>query len=84
MHGGLDVNSTFDTESTRNSPLHWAATFGTPKMVRVLVENWSAEVNVMNSSGETPLHESVNRIDSEISEILLRNGGDVKIKSHKG
>ena len=38
----------------------------------------------MNSNGDTPLHEAVNRIDLEIAEILLRNGSDVRIKSSKG
>jgi ankyrin repeat protein len=53
-------------------------------MVSILVENWSADVNAINASGETPLHEAVNRIDVEIADILLRNGADVNIKSTRG
>ena len=84
LRAGLNIHTTFDTETTRNSPLHWAATFGTAKLVKTLVEDYGAEVNTMNSNGDTPLHEAVNRIDLEIAEILLRNGSDVRIKSSKG
>ena len=78
------MNTTWDTEQTRNSPLHWAATFGTPEVVRVLILNWGADVNCANANGDTPLHESLNRADVEITEILLKNGADVKIKAKKG
>ena len=84
LRGGLDVNTTWDTEQTRNSPLHWAATFGTPEVVKILVLNWGADVNCVNANGDTPLHESLNRVDDEITEILLKNGADVKIKAKKG
>ena len=84
LRGGLNVNTTWDTEATRNSPLHWAATFGTPEVVRVLVENWGADVNVVNANGETPLHESVSRGQAEISNILLLNGADMNIQANQG
>ena len=84
LRGGLSVNSTWDTESTRNTPLHWAATFGTPEVVRVLVEHWGADVNAVNASGETPLHESVNRGQVEISDFLLKNGADYNVRAKQG
>lgn len=36
LDAGVDVNS-YDTSDTRNSPLHWAACYGTKDIVKFLI-----------------------------------------------
>lgn len=83
INAGLDVNSV-DSEITQNTPLHWAATYGDEKIVRLLIGR-GALVNVMNAEGLTPLHDAVQRNDIKIVEILLEAGSnpDMRVKEGK-
>ncbi|KAL0266782.1 UNVERIFIED_CONTAM: hypothetical protein PYX00_009235 [Menopon gallinae] len=82
LDAGVDVNS-YDTNDTRNSPLHWAACYGSKEVVAFLIEN-GAHVNSLNSCGATPLHDAVDRGDKKVCAELIQAGADISIIPHKG
>jgi ankyrin repeat protein len=43
-----------------------------------------AEVNCETNEGVTPLHDAVDREDSEIVQLLLKNNASPLIKAEKG
>ena len=65
-----------DSVHTGNTALHWAASFGTQEVVRLLVTN-SFDVNAVNTDGCSPLHDAVQRKDENIVKILLEAGANV-------
>ncbi len=72
LRAGLDV-SVFDTPATKNTPLHWAATFGNAVTVQILLEQFGADPNLQNNKGFTALHDSIKRGHLGISEIYLHD-----------
>ena len=82
LRAGVDV-CCIDTPQTRNSPLHWAATFGNAVTVQILLEQFGADPNVQNSSLMTPLHDSVTRGNLDIVRVLVKFGADPTLKSNK-
>ena len=82
MEAGIKVNL-WDTDKTRNTPLHWAATFGDEATVQLLIDN-KADVNALNVDGATPLHDAIQRESKEIAKALLVAGADPSIKPHSG
>ena len=65
LRAGIDVSVT-DTNTTKNTPLHWAASFGSAITVQLLLEQFGADPNVTNSQGMTPLHDAVLRNDTGV------------------
>ncbi|XP_014225797.1 uncharacterized protein LOC106651683 [Trichogramma pretiosum] len=82
LSSGVDINA-WDSETSKNTPLHWAACFGNKSVVQFLTENGS-NVNAVNDCGATPLHEAVNRGDFEMCQILLISGADPLVRAIKG
>uniref|UniRef100_A0AC35UIE7 ANK_REP_REGION domain-containing protein n=1 Tax=Rhabditophanes sp. KR3021 TaxID=114890 RepID=A0AC35UIE7_9BILA len=78
---GVSVNS-FDSEVTKNTPLHWAASFGNEEIVKAICDN-SADINCRNSKGQTPLHDAVRREEESIVRLLVNLGADIHIKDEK-
>ncbi|XP_072155100.1 uncharacterized protein [Bemisia tabaci] len=74
LNAGVSPNC-WDTHSEQNTPLHWAACYGSKATVACLIDA-GANVNSMNAYGTTPLHDAVNRGDREIVEELLKHGAD--------
>ncbi|CEF64188.1 Ankyrin repeat and Glycoside hydrolase, catalytic domain and Beta-hexosaminidase, bacteial type, N-terminal domain and Ankyrin repeat-containing domain-containing protein [Strongyloides ratti] len=77
---GVPVNS-YDSDLTRNTPLHWAASFGNEEIIKAFCDS-QANVNATNNKGETPLHDAVKRNDDKIVRILIDYGADVHIKDN--
>ncbi|XP_064621643.1 uncharacterized protein LOC135484263 isoform X2 [Lineus longissimus] len=79
---GVNVNL-IDSEENRNTPLHWAASFGDRKVIRSLCSR-GANVNAINSQGATPLHDAVKRGSCPEVEELIFCGADPTIKATSG
>uniref|UniRef100_A0A0K0FKT5 ANK_REP_REGION domain-containing protein n=1 Tax=Strongyloides venezuelensis TaxID=75913 RepID=A0A0K0FKT5_STRVS len=77
---GVPVNA-YDSELTRNTPLHWAASFGNEEIIKAFCDS-QANVNAVNNKGETPLHDAVKRNDDKIVRILMDYGADVHHKDN--
>uniref|UniRef100_A0A1S4N319 Beta-hexosaminidase bacterial type N-terminal domain-containing protein n=1 Tax=Pediculus humanus subsp. corporis TaxID=121224 RepID=A0A1S4N319_PEDHC len=82
LDAGVDVNCV-DTKETKNSPLHWAACYGTGNVIKFLIDR-GARVNAVNSCGATPLHDAISRGAKDVCSELINNGADVNIEPHKG
>ena len=82
LRAGIDVSVT-DTNTTKNTPLHWAASFGSAITVQLLLEQFGADPNVTNSQGMTALHDAVLRSDTEIVKVLIKFGANPTIKNSK-
>ncbi|XP_067942054.1 uncharacterized protein [Watersipora subatra] len=82
LDAGCDVNCV-DSERTRNTPLHWASSYGTPEIVQVLIDD-GGYVNAQNADGVTPLHDAVQRKDPNIVGLLLANNADMTLAAHGG
>ena len=73
----------YDSVHTKNSALHWAASFGTENVIQLLVDN-EFDVNAVNSDGCTPLHDAIQRKDAKIVKILLDAGADITLAASSG
>lgn len=82
LSAGIDVNS-WDSEGSKNTPLHWAACFGNKEIVNCLL-NRGGNFNAENGCGATPLHEAVNRGDVGICQELLQAGANPHIRALQG
>ena len=82
LRSGIDVSVT-DTNTTKNTPLHWAASFGNAITIQLLLEQFGADPNVKNFQNMTPLHDAVIRNDLEIVKVLIKFGADPTIKNTK-
>ncbi|RXG59905.1 Tankyrase-2 [Armadillidium vulgare] len=79
---GMNVNA-HDNQLSRNTPLHWAASFGDVDTIICLIAR-GADVNSCNSEGATPLHDAVARGDPTVIESLLDHGANPHIQCQKG
>src|SRR5579859_4542752 len=67
--------------SLGETPLHYAATFGNPDAVRVLLER-GADPNARNRAGATPL--IYGAYNFEKSRLLVEKGADVNARAQNG
>ncbi|KAK3858719.1 hypothetical protein Pcinc_035106 [Petrolisthes cinctipes] len=79
---GLSINA-HDNPLSRNTPLHWAASFAQPDTLTCLIAR-GADVNAGNTDGATPLHDAVARGDEAIVRILLEHDANPHIQCYKG
>nr|XP_045591996.1 uncharacterized protein LOC123753983 isoform X1 [Procambarus clarkii]XP_045591997.1 uncharacterized protein LOC123753983 isoform X1 [Procambarus clarkii] len=79
---GLSINS-HDNPLSRNTPLHWAASFADTDTLTCLIAR-GADINAANSDGATPLHDAVARGDENIVRILLDHDANPHIQCYKG
>ncbi|XP_023335018.1 uncharacterized protein LOC111706387 isoform X2 [Eurytemora carolleeae] len=75
LNSGISLD-VVDSDKTKNSCLHWAASFGSPDTISLLLAR-GAQVNALNSEGATPLHDAVLRADPRVVQLLLDSGSDV-------
>jgi ankyrin repeat protein len=67
-----------------NTPLHRAAMHGHIEVVKLLLREYSAEVNIKNIDGYTPLHLAALIGHLEEVRILLEHSADSTIKNADG
>ncbi|XP_066585055.1 uncharacterized protein [Prorops nasuta] len=82
LDAGINVNS-WDSQGSKNTPLHWAACYGSKEIIVCLIER-GADVNAENGCGATPLHDAVNRGDISICQELLQAGANPLVGANKG
>lgn len=78
LRTGIEV-SVIDTPTSQNTPLHWAASFGSAVTVQILLEQFGADPNLTNAKGMTALHDAVTRGDPNIVKVLVKFGADPTI-----
>ncbi|XP_076285931.1 transient receptor potential cation channel subfamily A member 1-like [Lasioglossum baleicum] len=76
---GADVNMLLIANSSigRFLPLHKAVMQRQLEMANVLIK-YGANVNAKDSDGATPIFYAINKMDTEMIELLLINGADIK------
>jgi ankyrin repeat protein len=82
LQHGADVNA---TETSKRTPLHWAAASGhvnAPQVLRVLLEH-GADINALSIYG-TPLARASDNQRLECARFLLEHGADVHIRDPSG
>ncbi|XP_046749548.1 uncharacterized protein LOC124413185 [Diprion similis] len=82
LAAGININS-WDSEGSKNTPLHWAACYGNKDIITCLIDR-GADVNAENGCGATPLHEAVNRGEVTICQQLLHSGANPLARAIKG
>ncbi|XP_064600438.1 uncharacterized protein LOC135466719 [Liolophura sinensis] len=82
LAAGVDVNLV-DSHESKNTPLHWAATYGSWQMVQSLCSRGASVLSV-NGSGCTPLHDAVRRGDPQVIEELLVSQADPHVTITEG
>ncbi|MCM1002151.1 ankyrin repeat domain-containing protein [Wolbachia pipientis] len=81
----LLIENGFDISDEKNSPLHWAARWGSLRVAELLLEK-GISVDVQNSSGETPLHFAIRHgsKNEEIVKFLIQKRANVNAEDQEG
>lgn len=80
MKSGIPANLT-DDSPLKDSGLHWAASFGSYDVAVALLLN-GADVNLKNSSGQTPLHVACKSYKKRVIELFLSEGAQSYAKDN--
>lgn len=72
---GVDVNSR-DNNNEDRTILHIAALKGFEDLIRLLVEQYDADINIEDKLGEVPLHVAVDNHHIQIARYLVEKGSD--------
>ncbi|WP_425386556.1 ankyrin repeat domain-containing protein [Wolbachia endosymbiont (group A) of Barypeithes pellucidus] len=71
---GINVNV---RNALHHTPLHLAAGIGHAEVVKILIREGNAEIDVFDARNQTPMHYAVNNKKLEIVKLLLKLGADV-------
>lgn len=82
VNAGVQLNEP-DSLLTGNTPLHWAAEFGSCAALRQLLK-WQATVDVRNAKGITPLMDAARSGQYEAAELLLEAGANPNLEATLG
>ncbi|OWF38604.1 uncharacterized protein LOC110466050 [Mizuhopecten yessoensis] len=82
LASGVNVNLS-DSAESGNTPLHWAASYGSAEMVQCLCAR-GAVVDTLSGTGYTPLHDAVRRKDLGVVRELLVHGADPNLSIQTG
>lgn len=73
-----------DLDSTGLGPIHWAADRGNVDMLRFLVFDLKADVNLKDQDGQTALHYAASCGHVDIVKYLVEHGADVAVEDQDG
>ena len=76
--------SIVDTPVTRNTQLHWAASFSSSEDVFKLFVEYNVDVNIQNGDGAVALHDGVDQNNEMAINTLLSAGASMDIVATKG
>lgn len=79
IESGADVNS-IDEGMNSGTPVF---SVKSPEMLKLMIEN-NADINMRDSSGQTLLHEFVQKTEFELVKILLEYNVNINAKDNKG
>ena len=71
-------------DSLYNTALHWAAGHNRLHLVKYLVEDHGADVNIKNKSLATPLHFAAASGSDQVVEYLIQNRAKIGERDKKG
>lgn len=72
-----------DFINSAESPMHFVASYGTPEMARVLLDN-GASLELRDNDERTALHKAVSHNSLGMVEYLLNKGADSNAKDYQG
>jgi len=95
MHGSLvkmkkiaeetpGVNASSKEAVSLRTPLHKAAYFGHPEVVKFLISEFKVDTNAIDAEGETPMHDAARFGHFDCVKVLLEAGADKSIKNNLG
>lgn len=82
LDGGLPVDVR-DGSSAEDSALHWASSFGSIEVAKVLLSN-GIESNIINKLGQSALHIACKNNKLDIVKLLLDEGAEVNLQDFDG
>ena len=65
-----------DMDGRESTPLHFAAGYNHPEVVKLLLEN-GADIEAKDKGGLVPLHNACSYGHYEVAELLIKYGADV-------
>ena len=71
-------------DSVHNTALHWAASHNRLHLVKYLVEDHKADVNIKNKSLATPLHFAAASGSNQVVKYLIQNRAKIDERDEKG
>jgi ankyrin repeat protein len=72
-----------DFINSSESPMHFVASYGTPEMARVLLDN-GASLESKDKDEQTALHKAVSYNSLKMTKFLIDNGADSNAKDYEG
>jgi len=78
--GSVNVND----DTMGMAPIHWASDRGDLDMLKLLVEDRSADVNFQDNTGQTALHYAVSCGHEEICKYLVGRGARIDVQDEDG
>ncbi|OEY86899.1 hypothetical protein BIY23_00090 [Wolbachia pipientis] len=83
IKNGCDINAK-DPSSSDNTALHIASATGNLPIVKLLIEEGKADINVQNSYKDTPLILAINNKHFDVAQHLVEKDADINAANQNG